>query len=107
MTKPKKLPQYMTIAELLDALGFPAGAVGRESIRQQIYRWCRTKPESRTDRPSSSTRKAKLVEGIHWTTAANGERLFDRSTVDAVKVLRGKRQQIVSTSSTTRLQGRR
>lgn len=107
MTKPKKLPQYMTIAELLDALGFSAGAVGRESIRQQIYRWCRTKPEPRADRPSSSTRKAKLVEGIHWTTAANGERLFTRAAVDAVTALRGHRQRSVSKSSTSRLHGER
>lgn len=93
-----KIPQYMTISELLERLGFPKGTAGRESLRQQIYRWCETRTEARADRPGGRTRKAKLIEGIHWGQALEGgDRIFTRAALAAIRALRRKPVPLKST----------
>lgn len=60
----------LTLTQLLDKLGFPVDHHRHASMRNQVKRWCTTKPYPRPDRPNPSIRYAKLVEGRHWNLAA-------------------------------------
>lgn len=92
-----KTPEFMNIAELLERLGFPPGTAGRESLRSQIYRWCQTRTEARGDRTGDRTRKAKLIEGIHWTKTEGFDRIFTRAALVAIRTLRRKPAPLNST----------
>lgn len=98
-----KTPEYFTISELLERLGYPKGTPGRESLRQQIYRWCGTRSEGRADRPGKRTRKVKLVEGVHWSEPPGFDRVFTRDALAVIRSLRRKKKPPPALKSTGRL----